>query len=37
MAIKNAIEMYSIYNEGESVAAERFIRLLKFINKWLQY
>ena len=25
----NNIEMYSIYNEGKSVAAERFIRTLK--------
>ena len=25
----NNIEMYSIYNEGKSVAAERFIRMLK--------
>ena len=32
----NDIEMYSTYNEGESVAAERFIRTLKnkvFKNK----
>ena len=28
----NDIEMYSIHNEGKSVAAERFIRTLKFIN-----
>ena len=26
---KNDIEMYSMYNEGKSVAAERFIRTLK--------
>ena len=26
---KNAIEMYSTYNEGKSVVAERFIRTLK--------
>ena len=26
---KNAIEMYSAYNEGKSVVAERFIRTLK--------
>ena len=25
----NSIEMYSTYNEGKSVAAERFIRTLK--------
>ena len=25
----NNIEIYSIYNEGKSVAAERFIRTLK--------
>ena len=25
----NDIEMYSIYNEGKSVVAERFIRILK--------
>ena len=28
----NDIEMYSIHNEGKSVAAERFIKTLKFIN-----
>ena len=26
---KNAIEMYSVHNEGKSVIAERFIRTLK--------
>ena len=26
---KNDIEMYSTYNEGKSVVAERFIRTLK--------
>ena len=33
------IEMYSIYNEGKSVVAERFIRTLKTrsTNTWLQY
>ena len=31
----NDIEMYSIYNEGKSVAAERFIRTLK--NKIYKY
>ena len=25
----NNIEMYSIYNEGKSIVAERFIRTLK--------
>ena len=30
----NDIEMYSIHNEGKSVVAERFIRILK--NKNLQ-
>ena len=29
MARKNAIQMYSIQNEGKSVVAERFIRTLK--------
>ena len=31
----NNIEMYSAYNEGKSVVAERFIRTLKkrFLNK----
>ena len=35
----NDIEMYSIHNEGKSVAAERFIRTLKnkSINAWQQY
>ena len=27
---KNAMEMYSAYNEGKSVFAERFIRTLKY-------
>ena len=33
---KNNTEMYSTYNEGESVVAERFIRTLKnfFLNIW---
>ena len=31
----NNIEMYSIHNEGKSVAAERFIRTLK--NKIYKY
>ena len=26
---KNAIEVYSVHNEGKSVVAERFIRTLK--------
>ena len=32
----NNIEMYSTYNEGKSVVAEKFIRTLKnkFLNKW---
>ena len=36
---ENDIEMYSIYNEGKSVVAERFIRILKnkFTNIWQQY
>ena len=36
---KNDIEMYSMYNEGKSVAAERFIRTLKnkITNTWHQY
>ena len=35
---KSDIEMYSTYNEGKSVAAERFIRTLnKNISIWLQY
>ena len=29
MAKKSAIGMYSTHNEGKSVAAERFIRILK--------
>ena len=29
MTRKNAIDMYSIHNEGKSVVAERFIRTLK--------
>ena len=32
---RNAIEMYSTHNEGKSVAAERFIRILK--NKIYTY
>ena len=32
---KNAIEMYSACNEGKSVAADRFIRILK--NKIYKY
>ena len=32
---KNDIEMYSMYNEGKSVVAERFIRTLK--NKFSKY
>ena len=32
---KNVIEIYSIYNEGKSVVAERFIRTLK--NKTYTY
>ena len=32
---KNAIEMYSIHNEGKSVVGERFIRTLK--NKIYKY
>ena len=32
---ENHIEMYSIYNEGKSVAAERFIKTLK--NKILKH
>ena len=35
MAKKNAIEMYSIYNEEKSVVAERFFRTLK--NKIYKY
>ena len=33
--LKNDIEMYSTHNEGKSVAAERFIRVLK--NKIYKY
>ena len=34
----NDLEMYSTYNEGKSVFAERFIRtLIKFLNTLLQY
>ena len=34
----NDLEMYSTYNEGKSVIAERFIRtLIKFSNTLLQY
>ena len=36
---KNGVEMYSIYNEGEFVIAERFIRIKKekkFIATWLK-
>ena len=32
---KNAIEMFSTYNEGKSVATKRFIRTLK--NKICKY
>ena len=32
---KNAIEMYSAHNEGKSVVAERFIKILK--NKFYKY
>ena len=32
---KNALEMYSTYNEAKSVAVERFIRALK--NKIYKY
>ena len=33
---KNAIEMYSTYNEGKSVIAERFVRALKNrVNKYI--
>ena len=35
MARKNSVEMYSTYNEGKSVAAERFIRTFK--NKIYKY
>ena len=35
----NDVEMYSTHNEGKSVIAKRFIRILKieFINVWFQY
>ena len=38
MPTKNAIEIYSIHNEGKSVVAERFVRTLKnkFINTCFQ-
>ena len=32
---KNAIEMYSTHNEGKSIIAERFVRILK--NKSYKY
>ena len=34
----NDIERYSLYNQGKSVIAEKFIRTLKnkFIHMWLQ-
>ena len=32
---KNAIEMYSAHNEGKSIVAERFIKILK--NKISKY
>ena len=32
---KNAIEMYSTHNEGKSIIAERFVRILK--NKIYKY
>ena len=35
MARKNGIEMYSTHNEGKSVVAEGFIRILK--NKIYKY
>ena len=35
MARKNGIEMYSVHNEGTSVVAEWFIRILK--NKIYKY
>ena len=35
---KNDIEMYSTHNEGKSVVAERFIRILKNkIHKYMTY
>ena len=39
MTRKNAIEIYSVQNEGKSVIAERFIRTLKnkILNTWIQY
>ena len=33
----NDIEMYSTYDEGKSVVAERFIRSLNLTNIWLQH
>ena len=35
----NDMEIYSTHNEGESVVAERFIRVLKnkYTSIWLQY
>ena len=35
MSRKNAIEMYSTYNEGKSIVTERFIRTFK--NKIYKY
>ena len=35
MARKNSIEMYSTHNEGKSVVAERFIRTLNKIYKYM--
>ena len=32
---KNGIEMYSTHNEGKSFIAERFIRTLKKIYKYI--
>ena len=32
---KNGIEMYSTHNEGKSFIAERFIRTLKKIYKYM--
>ena len=37
MVKDNNIEMYSTHNERISVAAERFIRTLKFIRIWQLY
>ena len=34
---KNTIEMYSTYNEGKSVIAERFLRTLNIKNKIYKY